>query len=229
MTSISAAAAALGRPLVERDEVLTVLPGTLPRDELAAPPGRHRLRGRDEARPHVPQRPRRGRPTRGRSRASTSSAPRWTGSAPPPLADVDPASVPYFAIALLPGRGRRLAPDPPAAVRRPGEVVGRRARPGRSRLADPAGRGRPRRSRRPRRLRPLPGPRAAEPAPGPARQRQPRRGRARRARARPRRRRAPRRGRVVGRPGRVRHGRRGAGGRGPGRSTPTSRCACYPG
>src|SRR3954471_22567028 len=35
ITSVSAAAAALGRPLVERDEVLTVLPGTLPADELA--------------------------------------------------------------------------------------------------------------------------------------------------------------------------------------------------
>src|SRR5690349_21082000 len=36
VTSVSAAAAALGRPLVERDEILTVLPGTLPPDRLAA-------------------------------------------------------------------------------------------------------------------------------------------------------------------------------------------------
>src|ERR671920_1240558 len=35
VTSVSGAAAAVGRPLVERDEVLTVLPGTLPADELA--------------------------------------------------------------------------------------------------------------------------------------------------------------------------------------------------
>src|SRR5690349_6766334 len=35
VTSVSGAAAVLGRPLVERDEVLTVLPGTLPSDELA--------------------------------------------------------------------------------------------------------------------------------------------------------------------------------------------------
>src|SRR3978361_2021439 len=34
-TSVSAASAALGRPLMERDEVLTVLPGTLPPAELA--------------------------------------------------------------------------------------------------------------------------------------------------------------------------------------------------
>jgi precorrin-2 C20-methyltransferase / precorrin-3B C17-methyltransferase len=33
---VSAASAVLGRPLMERDEVLTVLPGTLPPDELAA-------------------------------------------------------------------------------------------------------------------------------------------------------------------------------------------------
>src|SRR6185312_7806909 len=35
VTSVSGAAAVLGRPLVERDEVLTVLPGTLPSEELA--------------------------------------------------------------------------------------------------------------------------------------------------------------------------------------------------
>ena len=44
VTSVSAAAAVLGRPLVERDEVLTVLPGTLPPTELAA-----RLAGTDSA------------------------------------------------------------------------------------------------------------------------------------------------------------------------------------
>jgi precorrin-2 C20-methyltransferase/precorrin-3B C17-methyltransferase len=35
VTSVSGAAAAIGRPLVERDEVLTVLPGTLPAERLA--------------------------------------------------------------------------------------------------------------------------------------------------------------------------------------------------
>src|SRR5437764_579530 len=44
VTSVSAAAAAIGRPLVERDEVLTVLPGTLPPDQLAT-----RLAGTDPA------------------------------------------------------------------------------------------------------------------------------------------------------------------------------------
>jgi precorrin-2 C20-methyltransferase/precorrin-3B C17-methyltransferase len=36
VSSVSASASSLGRPLVEADEVLTVIPGTLPEDELAA-------------------------------------------------------------------------------------------------------------------------------------------------------------------------------------------------
>jgi precorrin-2 C20-methyltransferase / precorrin-3B C17-methyltransferase len=44
VTAFSAAAAAAGRPLAKRDDVLTVLPGTLPADVLAA-----RLRGADAA------------------------------------------------------------------------------------------------------------------------------------------------------------------------------------
>ena len=44
VTSFSAAAAAAGTPLVRRDDVLTVLPGTLPPDVLAA-----RLRASDAA------------------------------------------------------------------------------------------------------------------------------------------------------------------------------------
>lgn len=44
VTSFSAAAAAAGRPLVKRDDVLTIIPGTLPADELEA-----RLRGSDAA------------------------------------------------------------------------------------------------------------------------------------------------------------------------------------
>ncbi|HEY9415510.1 MAG TPA: precorrin-2 C(20)-methyltransferase, partial [Pseudonocardia sp.] len=35
VTSVAGASAVLGRPLVERDEILTVLPGTLPADVLA--------------------------------------------------------------------------------------------------------------------------------------------------------------------------------------------------
>ncbi|BBG01499.1 MULTISPECIES: precorrin-2 C(20)-methyltransferase [Pseudonocardia] len=136
VTSISGAAAALGRPLVERDEVLTVLPGTLPRAELA-----RRLADTDSAavmklgrtfgtvrdaladagkldRAHYVER-------------ATMEAQR-TGA----LGDVDAGDVPYFAIALVPGDiassvpdqendDHRIAPDPadPASVRGPGEVV----------------------------------------------------------------------------------------------------------
>ena len=141
VTSISAASAALGQPLVERDEVLTVLPGTLPRAELAAPPGRHRLRGRAQARPHVRQRPRRGRRRAAaagllrRARDDGRAAHRRPGRRRPRLG------------ALLrdrpaPGRGRRLPTRPAGRGAPAGRGGGRRHRPGRSRLADPAGRGR---------------------------------------------------------------------------------------
>lgn len=104
VTSVSAAAAAVGRPLVERDEVLTVLPGTLPRGELA-----RRLADTDSAAivklgrtfPAV----RDALTDAGRldeaiyvERASTARE--RSGR----IVDVDPSTVPYFAAALLPGR-----------------------------------------------------------------------------------------------------------------------------
>ncbi|MDQ4119769.1 MAG: precorrin-2 C(20)-methyltransferase [Actinomycetota bacterium] len=103
VTSISAASAALGRPLVERDEVLTVLPGTLPVDELA-----RRLADTDSAaimklgrtfRTVRDALDRAGRLDRARyvERATTDG--QRTGD----VSDVDPDSVPYFAIALVPG------------------------------------------------------------------------------------------------------------------------------
>ncbi|MGY1659793.1 precorrin-2 C(20)-methyltransferase [Geodermatophilus sp. SYSU D00705] len=102
VTSVSGAAAAVGRPLVERDEVLTVLPGTLPADELA-----EWLATTDSAAvlklgrtfPHVREAfDRAGVLDRALyvERAST------TRERTLPLADVDPATVPYFSLALLP-------------------------------------------------------------------------------------------------------------------------------
>ena len=100
--SVSGAAAAAGRPLVERDEVLTVLPGTLGADRLA-----ERLAATDSAVviklgrtfPEVREAFDRAgvlhralyveRATSDRERVL-------------PLADVDPATVPYFSLALLP-------------------------------------------------------------------------------------------------------------------------------
>ena len=53
VTSVSAASAATATPLVTGDEVLSILPGTMPVRRAGPPPGRHRRRGGDEARPHV--------------------------------------------------------------------------------------------------------------------------------------------------------------------------------
>jgi precorrin-2 C20-methyltransferase/precorrin-3B C17-methyltransferase len=102
VTSVSAAAAVLGRPLCERDEVLTVLPGTLPPDVLA-----ERLRTTDAAAVMKLGRTfsnvREAFELAGRldeawyvERATTSE------QRTAPLAEVDPDSVPYFSLALLP-------------------------------------------------------------------------------------------------------------------------------
>jgi precorrin-2 C20-methyltransferase/precorrin-3B C17-methyltransferase len=102
VTSVSAAAAALGRPLVERDEVLTILPGTLPRAELA-----RRLADTDSA----------AVLKLGRTFGTVSGAIEDAGRGPSAwyverasttqqrtsvLRDVDPEAVPYFSLALLP-------------------------------------------------------------------------------------------------------------------------------
>ncbi|WP_435852345.1 precorrin-3B C(17)-methyltransferase [Streptomyces sparsogenes] len=110
VTSVSAAAARLGTPLVEGEEVLTVLPGTLPEDELTA-----RLATTDAAAvmklgrtfPAV----RRALERSGRL-AEARYVERATMSAErdAPLAEVDPASVPYFSVAVLPSRIGAKAP-----------------------------------------------------------------------------------------------------------------------
>ncbi|MEU4092585.1 precorrin-2 C(20)-methyltransferase [Streptomyces sp. NPDC026673] len=121
VTSVSAAAARIGRPLVEGEEVLTILPGTLPEEELAA-----RLATADAAAvmklgrtfPAV----RRALETAGRL-ADAHYVERATMEAErlDMIADVDPESVPYFAVAVLPSRvDERPAADPSAGD---GEVV----------------------------------------------------------------------------------------------------------
>ncbi|WP_431959229.1 precorrin-2 C(20)-methyltransferase [Actinacidiphila sp. bgisy160] len=121
VTSVSAAAARIGRPLVEGEEVLTILPGTLPEEELAA-----RLATADAAAvmklgrtfPAV----RRALERAGRL-ADAHYVERATMDAErlERLADVDPESVPYFAVAVLPSRvDERPAADPSPAD---GEVV----------------------------------------------------------------------------------------------------------
>ncbi|MGW1677937.1 precorrin-2 C(20)-methyltransferase [Saccharopolyspora sp. NPDC002376] len=102
ITSISGASATLGRPLAERDETFTVLPGTLPPDVLA-----ERLAQTDAAAVL-----KLGRTFEGVREAfekagrldeawyverATTDRERYQ-----PLAEVDPETVPYFSLALLP-------------------------------------------------------------------------------------------------------------------------------
>ncbi|WP_367138598.1 MULTISPECIES: precorrin-2 C(20)-methyltransferase [Streptomyces] len=104
VTSVSAAAARLGEPLVEGEEVLTILPGTLPEEELAA-----RLAATDSAVvmklgrtfPAV-----RGALERSGRLADARYVERATmnGERTGRLADIDPSSVPYFSVAVLPSR-----------------------------------------------------------------------------------------------------------------------------
>lgn len=111
VTSVSAASAAVATPLVQGEQVLTILPGTLPADEL-----QRRLADTDAAvilklgrsYPRV----REALSASGRlddafyvERASTER------QRVLPAADVDDGSVPYFALAMLAGR-----PAGPAAT-----------------------------------------------------------------------------------------------------------------
>jgi len=104
ITSVSAASAALAMPLVEGDDVLTVLPGTLGREELA-----RRLSGTGAA----------AIMKISRSYAGVREALKESGRLPQayyverasggakqliePAGDVDPAAVPYMSIIIVPG------------------------------------------------------------------------------------------------------------------------------
>jgi precorrin-2 C20-methyltransferase/precorrin-3B C17-methyltransferase len=102
VTSVSAASAVLGRPLMERDETLTVLPGTLPPAVLAA-----KLATTDSAAIMKLGRTftgvREALEQSGRlddawyvERATTDRERHGR------IADIDPSTVPYFSLALLP-------------------------------------------------------------------------------------------------------------------------------
>ncbi|QGV79511.1 precorrin-2 C(20)-methyltransferase [Streptomyces ficellus] len=118
VTSVSASAARLGKPLCEAEEVLTVIPGTLPEEELTA-----RLAATDSAVvmklgrtfPAVRRAlERAGRLDDAHYVERATMAGERTGA----LADVDPESVPYFSVAVLPSR----VDSGPAAPAR-GEVL----------------------------------------------------------------------------------------------------------
>jgi len=116
VTSVSAASAVLGRPLMERDEVLTVLPGTLAPDELAA-----RLAGTDSAAIM-----KLGRTFEGVREALTRSgrlADAWYVERATTdrerhgrIAEIDPATVPYFSLALIPSPISTVFPGAPAVT-----------------------------------------------------------------------------------------------------------------
>lgn len=108
VTSVSAASAATGKPLVQGDEILTILPGTLAPDEL-----RRRLLDSDAA---VVMKLGRSYPA---VREVISSIGRldetyYVERASTPLqrvlpaADVDEATVPYFSLVVLPGMASSL-------------------------------------------------------------------------------------------------------------------------
>ncbi|MGK4596430.1 precorrin-2 C(20)-methyltransferase [Amycolatopsis sp. w19] len=114
VTSVSAASSVLGRPLVQRDEVLTILPGTLPAPELA-----RRLADTQAAAVLKLGR------TFGNVREALAEAGKlddafyveratWQAQRVEPFADVAPESVPYFSLALLPSPAyaSRLADEP---------------------------------------------------------------------------------------------------------------------
>ncbi|MGI5284601.1 precorrin-3B C(17)-methyltransferase [Nonomuraea polychroma] len=123
VTSVSAASAVLGRPLVERDEVLTVLPGTLPAEVLA-----ERLRDTDSAAVlklgRTFEKVRDALAEAGRLddawyvERATMGAERVA-----PLKDVDADGVPYFSLALLASPAERTFVPEPAAAESRGEVV----------------------------------------------------------------------------------------------------------
>ncbi|GGW37088.1 precorrin-2 C(20)-methyltransferase [Streptomyces griseoloalbus] len=118
VTSLSAAAARLGAPLAEGEEVLTILPGTLPEEELTA-----RLAATDAAVvmklgrtfPKV----RRALESAGRlDEARYVERATMSKERVAELADVDAESVPYFSVAVLPSQA-----DAERLVRERGEVV----------------------------------------------------------------------------------------------------------
>lgn len=118
VTSVSAAAAAVGEPLVQHEESLTVLAGTLAPDALRA-----HLAAADGNAVAILK--------LGRTFGAVRSALADTGLLDraryveragtdaqriAPLADVDPATVPYMSLALVPGRAEHPAAIPGVTV-----------------------------------------------------------------------------------------------------------------
>jgi precorrin-2 C20-methyltransferase / precorrin-3B C17-methyltransferase len=163
VSSVSAAAAAIGEPLVQHDESLTVLPGTLPPELLRA-----RLAGADGDAVAILKLGRTFDKVRDAladggllDRAYYAERAGTDAQRVAPLASIDPATVPYMSLVLVPGRGQRpevrpgvtvvglgpgdpawLTPESAAAIAAATDLVGYRgyldrvpARPGQHRHA----------------------------------------------------------------------------------------------
>jgi precorrin-2 C20-methyltransferase / precorrin-3B C17-methyltransferase len=134
VTSVSAATARLGTPLAEGEEVLTILPGTLPEEELTA-----RLAATDAAvvlkLGRTFGKVRRALARAGRlEEAHYAERATMSGERTAPLAGVDPDSVPYFSVAVLPSRAGAVAAAP-----EPRESAGAAADAGTAPEADGSG------------------------------------------------------------------------------------------
>jgi precorrin-2 C20-methyltransferase / precorrin-3B C17-methyltransferase len=105
VTSVSAAAATLGRPLVEGEEILTILPGTLPPEVLV-----DRLAGSNPTAilklGRNFEKVRKALEDAGRlDEAHYVERATWPTGRTAAMAEVDPETVPYFSLALLPSSG----------------------------------------------------------------------------------------------------------------------------
>ncbi|MDH6706875.1 precorrin-2 C20-methyltransferase/precorrin-3B C17-methyltransferase [Kitasatospora sp. MAA19] len=125
VTSVSAAAARLGQPLTEAEETLTVIPGTLPEEELTA-----RIAAADSA---VIMKLGRTFPVvrRALERAGRLDDAQYVerafmdGERIAPLAEVEGDSVPYFSVAVLPSKVAPLEPlEPLEPLDRPADGAG---------------------------------------------------------------------------------------------------------
>jgi precorrin-2 C20-methyltransferase / precorrin-3B C17-methyltransferase len=118
VSSVSAAAAAVGEPLVQHDESLTVLAGTLPPDVLRArlaAAGSDAVAvlklGREFAKVRTAL-----ADTGLLDRAQYVERAGTDGQRIAPFAAVDPSTVPYMSLALVPGQGGRGAAPPGVTV-----------------------------------------------------------------------------------------------------------------
>jgi precorrin-2 C20-methyltransferase/precorrin-3B C17-methyltransferase len=122
VTSVSAAAAAVGTPLVEGDEILTVLPGTLPREVLA-----ERLRHTDAAAIMKVSRHFHEIQAALKDAGRVEDA-HYVERASTPVercaaaGDVDPSAVPYMSIVLVPGAVASTRPGGTSAQTATGEA-----------------------------------------------------------------------------------------------------------